>query len=65
MSWSAAALDLAAWAFRKSDENLTGLPGTGRLHIPKWTKLTKQVINLNSKTVAIEKQGINPLMRWE
>lgn len=46
-------------ALRKNHGEPAGPQWVQRPQIPKWTKLTKQVINLDSVMVAIEKQGIN------
>lgn len=52
-------LTFTSGAFRKNHREPDSPQRVQRLQIPKCTKLTKQVINLDSMMVVIEKQGIN------
>lgn len=52
-------LTFTAGAFRKNHREPERPQRVQRLQIPKCTKLTEQVINLDSMMVVIEKQGIN------
>lgn len=56
---TAAVLTLATGAFRRNHGEHDRPRLLQRHQIPKWTKLTKQVINLDSMTVETEKQRIS------